>query len=609
VPRYADGSKERVREAVDMLDLVGTRTAVVRQGPGRYKALCCFHEERTPSLSINAEDKFYNCFGCGKSGDCFTFVMEAENLGFVEAMEWLARRYNVELEVADEDPRAAERRRRAERLHELLERASRFYVRHLWEHPDAEPARRYLAERGLGEQALREFRVGYAPGGGLLVDVALKQGFSRDDLRACGLASEGDRGLRDFFFRRITFTLSDTRGRVIGFGARIMPGVEGPKYVNSRDNDVFTKGDHLYAADLARRPAAQAGEVVLVEGYTDVIALHQAGVKHVVAQMGTALTERQVAELAKLAPRVLLALDADAAGQNAMLKAAEVAAGRRLELRVVPLPEGRDPADIAQGEGADAVRALLAESMPFVRFRVLRELGLADLSSAEGKDRLIDALRPVFATLAPSAQREELLAIVADRTGLTPALVASWLPAAGEAAPGVPVPGGAPRAAGSRAPARPAPPAARPSQVRGPQDQVRRAEAAVLMCALALPAEGEEVLAQVGEWASEPLGRVAAHLRGRLTDPGAGLPDDDPELVRLVAALRMRAADLGEVPPGSARTQLTLLRLERLEAEMEERLRSRTPGVAALRLERDALRASLDHGLAEQLAATRPPSL
>ena len=429
MPRYPDAAKEQIRDAVDFADLVGSRTELRRAGAGRLEGLCPFHDERTPSFGIDPVQKLYHCFGCGAGGDLFKFVQETEGLDFVAAMEALADRYGVTLEPIEEDPQAAERRRRTDRLHELLDRTATFYEKYLWQSAEAGPAREYLAGRGLQEAALRTFRVGYAPS---RFDVVLKAsrqaGFSNRECDAAGLTQRSQSGpLIDRFRRRIMFPLADRRGRVNGFGARALGADQKPKYLNSSENELFSKGRNVYGAHVARVAATKAGAVVLCEGYTDVIALHQAGLQNVVCSMGTALTEAQVAELARLAPRVQLALDADAAGQEAMLRAAKVAAGRRLELRVVPLPAGQDPADVVATGGADAINALVAASVPFVTFRVRRELDRDDLAGAEAKDRVIEALRPVFAEVPPSALREELIRAVADATQLAPSLVAGWL--------------------------------------------------------------------------------------------------------------------------------------------------------------------------------------
>ena len=330
----------------------------------------------------------------------------------------------MKLEPVEEDAATAERRRERERLLELLERTATFYVRYLWDSGEAAPARAYLASRGLDEAALREFRVGYAPSAyDTLLHAVRRAGFSNREVYDAGLAqrAKGEGMLYDRFRRRIMFPLCDMRGRVVGFGARALGADQKPKYLNSAEGIVYHKGRNLFGADIARAAATKAGSVIVAEGYTDVIAMHQAGLRNTVGLMGTALTEEQVGELSRLAPRVQLALDADGAGQEAMLRAARVATGRRLELRVVPLPPGTDPADLVAAEGARAMQRLVDASVPFVRFRVERELSTGDLGSAEGKDTVISALRPVFAQIPPSALREELIALVADRTDLSPA--------------------------------------------------------------------------------------------------------------------------------------------------------------------------------------------
>ena len=261
MPRYTDESRERVRDAVDFVELVGARTELRRAGARRLTGLCPFHEERTPSFGIDPVEKLYHCFGCGAGGDVFSFVMATEGLDFAGALEALAERYGVELEVEDEDPQAAERRRRRERILELLERTAAYYVRVLWESGEAAGAREYLAGRGLREEALREYRVGYAPSAWDRVLVASRRaGYSEEELLAAGLVARGREGnsVYDRFRRRIMFPLCDERGRVLGFGARALLADDRPKYLNSSDNSVFHKGELLYGADLARAAAASA---------------------------------------------------------------------------------------------------------------------------------------------------------------------------------------------------------------------------------------------------------------------------------------------------------------------------------------------------------------
>ena len=437
--RYTADSKDRVRDAVDMITLVSGRTELRRAGHNSYFGRCPFHEERTGSFHVRPEEKHYHCFGCQESGDPFDFVMQTEGLDFRGALESLAQRFGVTLELEDEDPQARARRERRERLHALLDRAASYYARYLWESSEAAKARAYLAERGLEEETLRTYRVGYAPSAWDKMLMGSRQaGFSEDELLATGLAQRSRRqrgSLYDRFRERIMFPLADARGRVVGFGARAMRDNQPPKYLNTSEGEVFHKGSQLFGIDVARRAAARAGTIVLAEGYTDVLALHQAGIHNAVGVMGTSLTDEQARELERTARTLVLALDADGAGQEAMVRASRVAAGRRLELRVVPLPQGMDPADLVKRDGADAVRERVGRSVPFVSFHVDKILASADLGDAEGKDRAIAELRPVIAPVPPSVLREELIGRIAGRLGLSDQLAATLLEQQGEPAP------------------------------------------------------------------------------------------------------------------------------------------------------------------------------
>ena len=597
---YTPESIERVRDAVDMLDLVGAKTELRRSGH-QWMGTCPFHDERTPSFSVNASDKVFHCFGCGEGGDLFKFVELTDGLPFREALESLADRYGVTLELADEDPQAAERRQRRERLLELLERTSTWYVRQLWETDEAAGPRAYLAERGLEEQTLREFRVGYAPSAWDAVLLASRRaGFSERDLWDAGLVRRSEKGgLYDFFRRRVQFPLCDARGRVLGFGGRAVGPDQKPKYVNSTDNVVYHKGRHLFAADLARSSAAKASQVVLCEGYTDVIALHQAGLRNTVGLMGTALTEDQVGELARLAPVVLLALDADSAGQEAMLRAAKVAAGRRLELRVVVLPPGQDPADLLLSEGPDGMRERVAASVPFVRFRVERVLGTADLGTAEGKDRAVEDLRPVLAPLPASALRDELLSLAADRLDVVPAKLAEWL--AQPARTPAPPPGRRPAAPEPQAPDAPAAPPAR--TIVSPTARIERS---FLVQCLALPQEGRAVLGGLDLDAAflTPAHRRAADLlRAHLGEP-LHAPEGDEELARVLAELQVRAA---RATPTRAALEAERLRMELtvLERQIATARAGGEGNIVELARRREELQSAMEHELEETLAQTK----
>jgi DNA primase len=371
-----------------------------------------------------------------------------------------------------------------------------------------------------------------------------------------------------------------------------------PKYVNSSDNAVYHKGKHLFGGDIARAHATRAGTVILAEGYTDVIAMHQAGLKHTVGLMGTALTEDQVGELGRLAPTVQLALDADSAGQEAMLRAARVAAGRKLELRVVPLPAGSDPADLVQTAGARAMQELVDRSVPFVRFRVERELERAELGSAEGKDRVIEALRPVFAAIPPSAMREELIAHVADRVDISPALVGSWLAGgSGASSQRAPRPqAGAPGGNGASA--------SRP-QARA-IDATARAERDFLVQVIADPARGRQALAALdleATFSGELARRAAAHLRDHPGDPTTGVEPEDRELGALLAELAVRASD-ARPSEAALEAQSLTLDLRRIERDITAARHAEAGDIAPLVARREELRTRLDRAIERTMAET-----
>jgi DNA primase len=335
----------------------------------------------------------------------------------------------------------------------------------------------------------------------------------------------------DRFRERIMFPSVDARGRVRGFGARAMRDNQPPKYLNTSDGEVYHKRSQLFGIDLARASAARAGAMILVEGYTDVLALHQAGMRNAVGIMGTALTEEQVKELKRIVTVLLLCLDADSAGQEAMLRAQRLAAGSALELRVVSLPEGTDPAEmLTQQGGADALRMRVDGSVPFVVFHVERILDRADTGTAEGRDRALQELKPVLGDLRASVLREELLRKVAGRLELSPGMLASLMTGAGAAGNGEQRASTEPDA-GTQAPV-------------APLDRSVRNERAFLALCIALPDAGAAALAAVDPntlLTSALLRRAAAHLAGRTDAPLADLPADDEELARTVAELVAQA--------------------------------------------------------------------
>jgi DNA primase len=572
-----------------MVALVSAKLDLRRAGVNSYFGCCPFHDERTASFHVSPDEKLYHCFGCSESGDPFDFVMQTEGLDFKAAMEFLADRFGVSLQTEEEDPAAAAARARRERLYSLLTRAATYYSRYLWEAREATSAREYLLGRGFTEETLREFRVGFAPSAwDRMLLASRRAGYSDEELLASGLAQRSRSrpgSVYDFFRAKIMFPTADSRGRVRGFGGRTMEGGRVPKYINTPDGDLYHKREVLYGIDLARSAAAKAGRMLLVEGYTDVLALHQAGIRNAVGIMGTSLTKEQVRELARLVGVVELCLDADSAGQDAAMRAAKLAGAAGLELRVVALPVGSDPGDIIAQEGAEGLSKRVAASVPFVVFEVDRVLDRADLRSAEGKDRAIAALRPVLAQLGASVLRDELIQKVAGALELSEARLATLLSSGGRTSVGGN--GTARSSAGDGAQ-----PAGAAGGGRELDTGVRGERAFLAMC-LAAPEAGATALAAVDPdelFTSTLLRKAARHLRGRTDSPLTDLPADDDELARAVADLVNRAGRGGPVTADSLEHARLLLELARVDRAIVRARAEHQPGIGELARRRQEVR-------------------
>jgi DNA primase len=409
-------SIEEVVDRADMVEIVSARTQLRRVG-ARWTGRCPFHEERTPSFSVNAADKLFYCFGCGEGGDLIGFVRESEGLAFAEAVEWLADRTGVQLEYEEGSPREEAGRDRRKRLLALLESAASFYERYLWDTPAGEPVRAYLAERGLGEEVCRRFRLGLSPGADVLPAKARARGFTQRELVDAGVVN---RRANDYYGGRLVFPLADGRGRVLGFGARRLSESDPipAKYVNSPESELFHKATLVYGLNHARARIAKEDRAVVVEGYTDVLALHQTGLEVAVASMGTALTETQLKELRRLTSRLYLCFDADAAGEAATLRGMDLAYREFDEVRVVPLPSGSDPAEKPEG-----FAALLAAAVSYPRHRVKLEI-----DRARSKEEAFQRLRDVLAPFDPNTEWLEAIEYAAERLDLPGDLQAALAP-------------------------------------------------------------------------------------------------------------------------------------------------------------------------------------
>lgn len=364
-PRFLD----ELRERLTLSEVIGKRVRVTRAGR-EYKACCPFHNEKTPSFTINDQKGFFHCFGCGAHGDVVGFVMRHDNLSFPEAVAFLASAAGLEVpETSAEDRQKAEKQKT---LYDLVERACKWFESQLRE-TQGRAARSYLAGRGLSDDAMARFRLGFSPSDRHALPRLLKaEGFPDDDIVSAGLAKRPDDGgaIYSFFRNRVMFPVADRRGRVVAFGGRIMDG-DGPKYVNTTETPLFHKGSLLYGLSRARQAAADGQPVVVAEGYMDVIALAEAGFGAAVAPLGTALTENQIHELWRLIPREVkepyLCFDGDGAGRRAAWRAVERILphlGPGKSARVAFLPEGEDPDSLIRGGGPKAMTSVLDAAIP-----------------------------------------------------------------------------------------------------------------------------------------------------------------------------------------------------------------------------------------------------
>ncbi len=510
--RIAQSSIEQVVAAADMVEVVGQYTDLKKAG-ANFSGRCPFHEERTPSFSVNPAEKLYYCFGCGAGGNLIGFVMAKENMDFPEAVEYLADKYGIALEFEESSARGDAERRRRERLRALLEQATAYYERVYHDAKAAAPAREYLTGRGLSDEVCRAFRVGYSlPGWERLREAALAKGFNEQDLLDAGLVIPGKHGRPyDRFRGRIMFPLGDERGRTLGFGARTL-GDEKPKYLNSPETPLYHKSEALFGLDKAKVAAQQEDRVYVVEGYTDVMALAQADVANVVASMGTALTEQQLGRLSRLTRNVYLCYDADAAGIGAMQRALTLGRRMNLSLHVVRVPDGLDPADyVLSGAGGDGFRALAADAQTLLQFHVRLALATHDLDRPEGRARAFARLREVLSEAATPMERDDELRYVADKLQLSAESVRYLLSGGGRPATG-------PAAGGSRG----APPRSGGSAVA--PGGAHELEVRFLAGCLAQPGPGREALAGVDEgfFATAETRAALRRVKQRLAVDGDG---------------------------------------------------------------------------------------
>jgi DNA primase len=415
----------RVRETSDIVQVITQFTQLKRVGR-RFSGLCPFHGEKSPSFSVNAEEGLYYCFGCGAKGDAITFVREKEQLDFVGSVEWLANKFGVQLRYTDKDE--GEDRKRRARLHDFIAQAADWYHDRLLTGADARAARSYLRQRGYDGQTVRNYKIGYAPDG--WDHLAKTMRLSDKDWIDSGLGNLNRHGGKyDFFRGRVLFPIFDAQDRAMGFGGRVLPGSDdNRKYVNSADSTVYNKGRVLYGLNWAKTKIVEEDEVIVCEGYTDVIGFATAGVPRAVATCGTALTEDHVKLLSKFARRVVLSFDADAAGQNAAARFYEWERKHNLDVAVADLPDGVDPGDLARSDPTRLAEAV-TNAKPFLAFRVDRALRSGDLATVEGRARTAESALAMVAEHPDPLVRDQYAMDIAGRCRIEPDLIRRQLAA------------------------------------------------------------------------------------------------------------------------------------------------------------------------------------
>lgn len=395
---------------VDIVDLISEYVVLAKKGKD-YWALCPFHNEDTPSFSVSPEKQLFYCFGCQTGGNVITFLRRKENLTYAEAVSRLAERAGISLKGSRDLAFRQKSRGERERFLQVNAKAAEFFHQQLLYSPEAEEARQYLVQRGITSESMEAFCLGFSPPGwDTTLNFMVRQGFSPGELERSGLvvSRTAGGGYYDRFRGRLMFPIWDATGQVVGFGGRSLRGEE-PKYLNSPENRYFEKGKLLYALYHAREAIRHTEQIIVVEGYMDAIRLHQSGIKNVVASMGTALGLHQVQLLLRYAREVVLAYDNDEAGHNAALKAAALLKQHRGRVRVLLLPEGKDPDEFVQLKGGEAFRALLGQTHNALSFELKLLLNRIDFQTTAGKQRVLDEFFPSFQQTESELERQEAI--------------------------------------------------------------------------------------------------------------------------------------------------------------------------------------------------------
>ena len=407
----------QIKDRTDIVQVVGQHVSLIRAGQN-LKGLCPFHQEKSPSFTVSPSRQIFHCFGCGAGGNVFTFVTRITGASFPETVRDLGGKVGIVVEEAA--THAAPHAAQTVRIEQLNKAAADWFRGNLHDERLGAEAREYLAGRGIQQTTIDRFGIGVAPSewDGLIASLS-KQGFPNDDLAAAGLviARDNKSGYYDRFRARVMFAITDLRKRIVGFGGRVL-GEGTPKYLNSPDTPLFKKGQTLFALDVAREAVTRTKTVIVVEGYFDAIALHQAGLSHTVATLGTALTADHIQVLRRFASKVVLLFDPDAAGVRAALRGLDLFVNSGLGVKVVTLPDGEDPDTYVRKEGPDSFVRLEEQAPSLLDFALEQALKTAEGSTIEGRIRSVDEILRILQKSEHPIEREERMRLVAERFGI-----------------------------------------------------------------------------------------------------------------------------------------------------------------------------------------------
>ncbi len=416
---------ERVRSESDIVTTISEYISLKKNGKN-YWGCCPFHNEKTPSFSVTPDKGFFYCFGCHTGGNVFNFIMKVENVSFFEAAKILANKLNISLPQKEKTPQEIAREREMARLWRVQELAKDFFYACLTKTNYGKHAKEYFLQRGVNDDVINNFKLGFAPEAWDKLSMAFaKRGFSEEILIKSGLAVERkSEGIYDRFRNRVMFPISNERGQVIGFGGRVLDDSQ-PKYLNSPETAIFNKRNILFGLDIAYSHIKSAGYAIVVEGYMDVITAHSYGVQNVVASLGTSFTIEQCKKLLKYAPEIIFAYDSDSAGQNATMRALSIVRKSGAQVRVISIPDGKDPDEFIRKHGQDAFLDLVKVSLPLIDYQVERAFSENDYSTLEGKVAVVAKIVPVLAVTDNAVEVNAYIARISQKLGIDESAIRS----------------------------------------------------------------------------------------------------------------------------------------------------------------------------------------